>query len=520
MHLSLACVLAESAKRHTDRIAVIDGETAISYGELWRQSRGHAAALRSLGVRPGDRVALMVPNVADFPRVYYAILALGAVVVPVHLLLNADDTAHVLRDSAVAVVVAAGESLDVARRAARIAEVPVVTVGPPGADREGAGPASLDAIAERLAPVPTHATRSADDPAVVIYTSGTTGRSKGAVLNQFNLVMNAMINSVDVLAAHPDDVVLGCLPLFHSFGQTVAMNATFRAGATLVLQRRFDAGQAIDLMKRHRATLFFGTPTMYVALLEAARTRTDLPWLRLCLSGGSALPVPILERFTATFATTVYEGYGLSETSPTVCVNQSAFGTRAGTVGHPIWGVEVDIARADVEDRIEPLPAGELGEVVVRGHNVFTGYLNQPDATRAAIVDGWLRTGDLGVKDGCGYLSIVDRKKDLIIRGGHNVYPREVEEAMLQHPAVAEVAVVGLPDPLRGEEICAVVVLDRDAGACDAEDILDWARQRLSRHTYPRRVEVVDALPLTASHKVLKGELRWRYAAPPHAGVS
>jgi long-chain acyl-CoA synthetase len=251
---------------------------------------------------------------------------------------------------------------------------------------------------------------------------------------------------------------------------------------------------------------------MFVQLLAAATEAAALPRLRDCVSGGASLPVAVLERFESTFATTVYEGYGLSETSPTASVNQPWFGTRAGTVGHPIWGVEVEIADETVDDRIELLPAGRLGEIVVRGHNVFAGYLDDPAATADAVVEGWFRTGDIGSRDEEGFITIVDRKKDLIIRGGFNVYPREVEEVLHRHPGVAQVAVIGVPDDEQGEEVCAVVV--PAVPDLDGDEVVAWARERLGGHKYPRRVEVLDALPMGPSHKILKRELRARLATP------
>jgi long-chain acyl-CoA synthetase len=346
-----------------------------------------------------------------------------------------------------------------------------------------------------------------------MYTSGTTGRPKGAVLSHLNMVMNATVNAFDANDLRPDDVALGALPLFHTFGQTVSMNSVWRAGATLVLLPRFDAAEALELMVREKVDTFHGVPTMYIALLEAARTAPALPGLRVCISGGAALPVAVLERFTEVFGAPVYEGYGLSETSPTASVNQPHFGTRPGTVGHPVWGVEVEIARPEVDDRVELLPPGEQGEIVVRGHNVFSGYLGLPEETAAALVDGWFRTGDLGVKDTDGFIAIVDRKKDVVIRGGFNVYPREVEEVLLRMPGIAQAAVIGLPDPLHGEEVCAVLVRDPAADpAPTAEDVVAYAKEHLARHKYPRRVEFADALPLGPSHKVLKRELRRQYA--------
>jgi long-chain acyl-CoA synthetase len=372
-------------------------------------------------------------------------------------------------------------------------------------------PTRLEEVSAAVAPMPSYASRSAEDPAVVFYTSGTTGEPKGAVLTHLNLVMNATVNAFDANDARPGDVVLGCLPLFHTFGQTVGMNSTFRVGGTLVLLPRFSGTAAIDLMLREGVDVFHGVPTMYVALVEAAAGYERLPRLRLCISGGASLPVAVLERFNAAFATTVFEGYGLSETSPTATVNQPDFGTRPGTVGHPIWGVEVEIARAELDDRIELLPTGELGEIVIRGHNVFAGYLGRPEETAQALVDGWFRTGDLGTKDDLGFISIVDRKKDVVIRGGFNVYPREVEDVIARHPAVVQVAVIGVPDDVHGEEICAVIVTDKNAPAGTVpteEELVAWCRERLGRHKYPRQVRFIDEMPLGPSHKVLKRELR------------
>jgi long-chain acyl-CoA synthetase len=507
--LSLATVLAESARRYPDKIAVVDGPLRVSYRDLWAQARAYAGALAAHGVRPGDAVGILSPNVVEFPRAYYGILAAGGVVVPVHLLLTAEEMAYVLTDSRATVLVCHSSQLATGAKAAAIAGIPVVTVGPaPSSDLDSWPAARLEA--SEAAPLPTFVTRSALDPAVVFFTSGTTGKPKGAVLTHLNLVMNCMVGVFDAHRAMPEDVVLGCLPLFHTFGQTVGMNGTFRVGGTLVLLARFSGAAAIDLMLTEKVAVFHGVPTMYVGLLEAAAAYSELPKLRLCISGGASLPVAVLERFNAAFDTTIFEGYGLSETSPTATTNQPHFGTKAGTVGHPIWGVEVEVARAEVDDRIELLPAGELGEIVIRGHNVFAGYLGRPEETAAAIVDGWFRSGDLGTKDEQGFVSIVDRKKDIVIRGGFNVYPREVEEVLARHPAVAQVAVIGVPDQIFGEEIMAVIVPDKAADGTlpTEEEIIAWSQERLGRHKYPRLIRFVDDLPLGPSMKVLKRELR------------
>jgi long-chain acyl-CoA synthetase len=505
--LSLATVLAEAARKYPDRLAVIDSATGerVTYRDLWSQTLAYAAGLRELGIGPGDTVAIQIPNLADFPRVYYAVLAAGATIVPMHLLLTPEENAYVLRDSGAALLVAHSSQLANATAAAELTGTKIVSVGPavPGVER-------LEDAAGQGVPLRSYESREAEDVAVVFYTSGTTGKPKGALLTHLNLVMNTMVNVFDIHDLKPGDVVMGCLPLFHTFGQTVGMNGTFRLGGTLVLQARFSGEAAIELMVRENVTIFHGVPTMYIGLLEAAPKADRLPQLRLCVSGGASLPVAVLEKFDEVFQAKIFEGYGLSETSPTATTNQPAFGTKAGTVGHPIWGVEVEIARAEIDERIELMDAGELGEIVIRGHNVFAGYLNNDEATAQAVVDGWFRTGDLGTKDADGFISIVDRKKDLVIRGGFNVYPREVEEALARHPAVVQVAVIGVPDSVHGEEICAVVV--PDPGGVTAEELIEWSKEKLGRHKYPRQVRFVESLPLGPSMKVLKRELRKTYS--------
>ncbi|WP_019630326.1 long-chain-fatty-acid--CoA ligase [Actinomadura atramentaria] len=490
--LSLATVLATAARRSPAATALVEGDRRLDYAEVWRLARRVGGALAARGVGPGDRVALVAPNAVEFVTGYYGVLAAGATVVPVPTLLTAPEAARTVASASAAALLYHGTYRDLAAEAADVAGVPALAV----ADLTEDGPELAEAVA-----------RDASDTAVVFFTSGTTGRPKGVLLTHLNLVMNATVNAFDGDGLSPDDTVLGCLPLFHLFGQTVTMNTAFRAGATLVLQPRFDAAACLDLMAAEKATVFAGVPTMYVRLLEAAGATPARPPLRVCVSGGASLPVAVLERFEETFGTQILEGYGLSETTGAGTANQTRFGTRPGTVGHPQWGVEVEIADPDAEDRVVLLPPGAPGEIVMRGHNVFAGYLDDPAATAAALVDGWLRTGDIGTKDPDGFITVVDRKKDLIIRGGFNVYPREVEEVLTRHPAVAQAAVVGLPDPVSGEEVCAAVTLHPGATATE-DEIRAYARERLARHTYPRIIRILDELPMGPSHKVLKRELR------------
>ncbi|MER5709766.1 long-chain fatty acid--CoA ligase [Streptomyces sp. NPDC002122] len=490
MSLSVAGVLGESARHFPDRIAVVEGAARLTYSELWAEALRCGAGLREAGLRPGDRLAVLLPNTTEFLRVYYGALAAGVTVVPVHALLVADEVRYVLEHSGAAGIVSDGPLWAVAEEAARAAGVRAFQGAPSAA-------------------APLAASEPADpgDVAVILYTSGTTGRPKGALLTHLNIVMNASVAAQDLLGLGEGDVVLGCLPLFHSYGQTCAMNGTLRRGATLVLMPRFSGPAALEVLADEGVTVFMGVPTMYHALVEAAAVSDRRPaGLRVAVSGGAALPVAVLERFEETFRTQVLEGYGLTETSPIATFNQPHLGRRPGTVGHPVWGVEVGIADAAVEGEVLLLADGEVGEVVVRGHNIFAGYLDDAEATAAALVDGWFRTGDLGVLDEGGFLRIVDRKKDLVIRGGFNIYPREVEEVLVRHPAVSEVAVIGVPDEAKGEEVCAVVV--RRAGAPLSEDeLVEWSRERLGRHKYPRIVRFVEALPLGPTGKVLKRAL-------------
>jgi long-chain acyl-CoA synthetase len=502
MSLTIASILAESAVRHADRTAVVLGPSKVTYRELWHGARQYAAVLRERGVEPGDRVALLLPNTTHFPLAYYGVLALGAVAVPVHALLKAEEIAYVLSDSGARALICAAPLLGEGGKGAELAGVPVLGVMEGG----DATVERIDELAAAATPIDTFVPREPGDTAVVLYTSGTTGQPKGAMITHLNVQMNVDVSAMDSFDIGPDDVVLGCLPLFHTFGQTCCMNTAFRVGAAVVLLPRFDGQQALQLLVDEKCSIFMGVPTMYVGLLEAAKTSELRPKLKTALSGGAALPLTVLERFAEVFGTEVFEGYGLTETSPVATFNQRGFEPRPGTVGKAIWGVDVEVAKAEVDDVIELLPTGELGEIVVRGHNVFAGYLNKPEATAAAIVDGWFRTGDLGTKDADGYVTIVDRKKDMVIRGGYNVYPREIEEALLRHPAVAQVAVIGLPDPQYGEEVCAVVVLE-PGHAVSADELSTWSKERLAAYKYPRRVFFTDAFPLGPSGKVLKREL-------------
>ena len=497
-------LLALTATAHPDGVAVLTEHESVTYRALWDTARRYAAVLVERGIRPGDRVGVLVPNVPQFLPTYYGALCAGAVVVPVQAMLRAEEIRYLLSDSGARLLVAAAPLLAQGGEGARGAGVDILTLLADTTDVD-----RLDVLAESVAPIDP-VVRRGDDLGLVIYTSGTTGAPKGAMLTHDNIVSNVVATDRALLQGGRDDVVLCCLPLFHAFGQQAAMNATVLTGGTLVLMSRFDADEALRLLVEKRVTVFAGVPTMYVGLLEAATRSTARPEaLRLAISGGAALPLTVLDRFREVFRAQIYEGYGLSETTCVATVNQPARGTRPGTVGHPVPGVEVGIADADVDAEVTLLGPDQLGEVVIRGSNVMAGYLGRPDATAAAIVDGWFRSGDLGTLDADGFLRIVDRKKDLVIRGGFNVYPREVEEQLLQHDDVGQAAVIGVPDDRYGEEVVAVVV-PAQGRSLDSDALVAWARERLGGHKYPRRVEVVESLPLGPSNKVLKRDLRER----------
>lgn len=508
--LSVAGILAESAVRHADRTAVLFAGTETSYRDLWDQTRAYASALRDRGIGRGDRVAMLIPNVPDFARVYYAVLALGAIAVPVHLLFKSEEIEYVLRDAEADLLVVAAPLLTEAVPAAQRAGVPLTTVLLP-ADA-GVELPRLEQEAAASEPIARHVATGPLDPATILYTSGTTGTPKGTVGSHLSIIEQVHCTLIDAFDIRASDIVFGGLPLFHTFGQTAVMNIAFRVGAAMILLPRFDPDQALALMVEHQATVFTAVPTMYVGMLEAARRSTDRPPLRFAVSGGAALPVAVLEAFHDAYGADVHEGYGLTETAPTVSSNPLGTPIRPGTVGRTMWGVDVGIADAEIDDRIVLDEAPEaLGEIVVRGHNLFKGYLGRAEASAAAVVDGWFRTGDLGTYID-GVLTIVDRKKDMIVRSGYNVYPSEVEAVLARHPGVAVSAVFGIADDVKGQEVHAAVVA-RDGVTLDADEVISFVREHIAAYKYPRVVHLVAELPLGSSGKVLKRELVDQFSA-------
>jgi long-chain acyl-CoA synthetase len=509
--LSVANILAESAVRHAARPAIHFSGSTITFAELWDQTRGYAAAFRARGIGRGSRVGLMAPNVPDFARAYYAAIALGAIVVPVHPLFKSEEIAHVLRDAGVDLFVVAAPFLAEAGAAAASVGVPIITVLLPEDAAVASGLARLEVEAAAVEPIEQVQLVHPLAPATILYTSGTTGTPKGAVSSHLSIIEQVHVGLIDSFELSADDVMFGGLPLFHTFGQTVVMNIALRRGASIVLLPRFVSDDALALMCAHRVTVLAAVPTMFIDLLEAAERVQARPPLRLAISGGAALPGVIHARFQAAFGSAIHEGYGLTETTPVVSFNPASEPARPGTAGRPIWGVRVAIAAAEIDDRVELLTDPEhIGEIVVQGHNLFNGYLGDEEATASTVVDGWFKTGDLGrLQD--GILTVVDRKKDMVVRGGYNIYPTEVEQVMARQPGIASVCVFGVEHARHGQEVHAAVVLAPGSGL-SADEIVAFAGERLAAFKRPREIHLIDDLPLAASGKVLRRALVARFS--------
>ncbi len=512
--LNLSVLLEASASKYPGKAAFTFGKTTLTYAQVNAASNQVANGLRSKGILRGDKVGLSCLNLPYFPIIYYGILKAGAAVVPLSVLLKEDEIAYHLTDSeAKAYFCFEGTP-----------ELPMGKMGQAGfqwakgcehmymitANPEGPSPIegipTLGTLMSGQSSKCESERTGADDTAVIIYTSGTTGRPKGAELTHSNLLINAKI-ATDLFNMNAEDTTLIVLPLFHIFAMTCLMNAGVYRGAHSILLPRFDAESVFGLLEKHEVTVFAGVPTMYWGLLNYKEDKFDYEKissnLRMAASGGAALPVQVLHDFQDRFNVPILEGYGMSEGSPIVTFNQLDTGTKPGSIGTPVWGVEVKL----VDDQGNEVPDGEKGELWYRGHNVMKGYYKKPEANAKTLTDGWLHSGDVAVRDEDGFYYIVDRTKDMIIRGGLNVYPREVEEVMIKHPDVSLVAVIGIPDEKMGEEIKAFVVKNPGARVTEKE-LMDYTRSKLAAYKYPRIVEFVDTLPMSATGKILKKELR------------
>jgi long-chain acyl-CoA synthetase len=493
MGLNLASIVTESAARLADGAALRLGGAELTYAELDERSARLATLLRERGFEPGDRVGVMLPNVLEFPVSYYGVLRAGGIVVPMNVLLKRREIAFYLEDSGARLLLAWHGFAAEARAGAAEAGAELIEVEPE----------SFAALLAGHEPAPGLAGAAEDDTAVILYTSGTTGKPKGAELTHLNLHRNADVSSRTTCEIAAGDVVFGGLPLFHSFGQTVSMNASLMAGACLTLVPRFDPAEALETMQRDGVTHFYGVPTMYGALLHhPERGDYDTSALRTCITGGASMPVEVLRGFEEAFGAIVLEGYGLSETSPVSSSNHPDRERKPGSIGTPLEGVEMKVVDEDDNE----VAQGEVGEIVIRGHNVMKGYWQRPEATAEAMRGGWFHSGDMARTDEEGYFYIVDRKKDLIIRGGYNVYPREVEEVLYEHPGIREAAVLGVPHDEWGEEIGAAVVL-HEGEDLEPEEVSAYVKERIAAYKYPRIVWFLDELPKGPTGKILKREI-------------
>ncbi len=513
--LNLATLLEESARMYPDKTAIVFDQIRLSYRQVNAMANQLANGLVKAGIRKGDKICVCCPNLPYFPIIVFGILKAGAVVVPLNVLLKHREFAYHISDSdSVGFICFQGtEQLPVLKEGyagwQEAKTYPHLWVIPtiPGADSPLEGmPTFMELLHNQPDTFDTVATR-ADDTCLIIYTSGTTGRPKGAELTHSNMTINPMI-TCQMGRSTKEDILLVVLPLFHSFGFSCQMLAGIYTGATLVLQPRFDSAAILRAFEEEGITLFSGVPTMYWDLLnypelDKFNIEKISKTLRLCNSGGAAMPVEVMKRFEEKFKVVILEGYGLSETSPVASFNQLDKPRKAGSIGLPIWGVEMKIV--DHEDN--EVPQGKTGEIVIRGHNIMKGYYKRDEANDEVFRTGWFHSGDIGYVDEDGYYYIVDRVKDMIIRGGFNVYPREVEEVLMTHPDISLAAVIGVPHEEYGEEVAAYVIPQTGANINEA-DVIAWAKQEMAAYKYPRHVEIVKTLPLGPTGKILKTELR------------
>ncbi|MEQ9299414.1 MAG: long-chain fatty acid--CoA ligase [Cyclobacteriaceae bacterium] len=512
--LNISCLLEDSARRYPTKSAFVFMDTDLNFAQVNGAANQVANGLVAKGIKPGDKVALSCFNLPYFPIIYFGILKAGAVVVPLSVLLKSDEIEYHLTDSEAKAYFcftgtedlpmgkmgnAGFQAVASCRDFYMIMPKPEVPSSIEGTETLGSLMAGQSHVFESYA-------TGADDTALIIYTSGTTGRPKGAELTHSNIFCNTVLSS-NLTNGTKDDTQLIVLPLFHIFAMVVLMTSGLYKGMRSILLPRFDAEAVFGLLQKHKVTIFAGVPTMYWGLNHYTEPKFDYDQisqtLRVAVSGGASLPLQVMEDFEKRFNVPIIEGYGMSEGSPVVTFNHLDDVRKPGSIGKPVWGVEVKI----VDENDNEVPTGDRGQLLYRGHNVMKGYYNKPEANAETLKGGWLHSGDIAIKDEDGYYYIVDRTKDMIIRGGLNVYPREVEEVMITYDAVSLVAVIGIPDDKMGEEIKAFVVL-KDGESVTADELRDWTKSKIADYKYPRVIEFLDALPMSATGKILKKELR------------
>ena len=488
---NIASILTETVEKHGDRIALKLEDIEIPYRAVDEASARVAGLLKQKGVEPGDRVAVMLPNVPYFAFIYYGVLRMGGAVVPINPRYEASEVAYHVKDSGSKLLFAWHDFMDAAEEGAQEAGVEVIPVEPE----------KFEAMVDEAEPDQEMVEREPGDVGVILYTSGTTGAPKGAVLTHGNLRMSTDI-ATSLVEMSEDDVILGALPFFHVFGQACGLNGATKLGGCLSLVPRFHPTKVLEAIQRDGVTIFEGVPTMYSAVLNADdRDQYDTSSLRVGITGGQAMPVEVMERFEDAFEIEVLEGYGLSETTSVGTFNHPGE-RKPGSIGKPVEGVEVKI----VDDDGNEVDQGEIGEIAIKGDNVMAEYWNKQEATEEELRDGWFHTGDMGHIDEDGFVFIDDRKKDMIIRGGENVYPREIEEVLYRHGAIAEAAVIGVEDERLGEEVGAAVVV-KEGEDVSVEDIQEYVKGKLAKYKYPRKIWFSDELPKGPTGKILKREI-------------
>ncbi|MFA5891821.1 MAG: long-chain fatty acid--CoA ligase [Actinomycetota bacterium] len=500
--MNIADIVRQGAARNPTKPALIYQDRPITYVDVDREIDAAAAGFAALGVRKGDRVAVMVNNIPHFVYSYLGILRAGGVMIPLNTMYTPDEVSFIVSDAGARAAVVAEPFI--AAVEGLVHAVPmlehVVVVG----GTASVGTMTWEQMSGCGGNVPD-VRISDDDLACLAYTSGTTGKPKGAMLTHGNLAANFdQMGKVSMLALTEDDVSLLALPMFHIYALNVILGLTLQVGATAVLLERFDAVGSLDAVERHRVTALFGAPPMFVAWLNTPGIEhRDLSSVRVAVSGAAPLPGPVLEEFHRRLSITIWEAYGLTETAPGVTSNAMGEVAKPGSIGKALPGVELRLVDEDGDDVEE----GDPGEIVVRGPNVFRGYWGLQEETEAAMRGGWFHTGDVAYEDEDGYLFLVDRKKDLIIVSGFNVYPREVEDALLRHPKIAEAAAIGIAHPYTGEAVKALLVL-RPGEHATEEEIIEFCRRSIARFKCPQVVEFVDELPHTQTGKVLRRALR------------
>ena len=514
--INLSIALEDNSFKIPNNTAIISEGKKFSYKELNQLSNKVANVIIDLGIKPGDSIALQCPNIAFFPIIYYGILKMGGVVVPMSIMLKKKEILHILNDSNAKLYFfyQGDDNLNIAAEAIKAIKEyselidSIIIENLENSSYINTIPKKLISLMENASSKLEYRASNSDETAVIIYTSGTTGKSKGAELTHSNLAWNASI-TVNLFDFNKNDVSLTVLPLFHIFGQNCIMNASIFAGIPNLLLKRFDPDNVIKIIKENKITIFAGVPTMFWGLLnelkfyhKQALSLLKEHW-RIALSGGAAMPKELLNDFENIYGVRIYEGYGMSEASPLVTYNQPKYKRKIGSVGLPLWGVQVKI----VNDQLIEVPNHKIGQIIFRGHNVMKGYFKNDKATKKAIKNGWMHSGDIGYKDNDGYFFVVDRINDMIIRGGVNIYPREIEEVIIKHPKISLVAVIGIPDQRMGEEIKAFIVLKKGEEITENEFKI-WIKNELSGNKYPRKIEFVKKLPMNATGKILKRKLK------------